>query len=75
MQYAEDKLRLLNIGQAPVLLEPVTGTILFQNPMGLRVYVLDHSGNRTGAEVPVTNGKIELDGARYKTIYYEVVRP
>jgi hypothetical protein len=43
--------------------------------MGLRVYVLDHSGNRTGAEVPVTNGKIELDGARYKTIYYEVVRP
>jgi hypothetical protein len=75
MQYTEDKKRLLNVGEAPVLLEPVAGTVRFQNAIGLRVYVLDHSGNRTGAEVPVTNGTIELDGAQYKAIYYEVVRP
>jgi hypothetical protein len=75
MQYAEDKKQLLNVGEAPILLEPVAGTVHFQNSTGLRVYVLDHSGNRTGTEVSVNNGKVEFDGARYKTIYYEAVRP
>jgi hypothetical protein len=75
MQYSEDKKKLLDVGQSPVLLEPVSGTIIFQNPIGMRVYVLDHSGNRTGTEVPVHNGTVVLVGARYKAIYYEVVRP
>jgi hypothetical protein len=39
------------------------------------MYVLDHSGNRTGTEVPVNGTSFLLDGSRYKTLYYELVRP
>jgi hypothetical protein len=38
-----------------------------------KVFVLDHSGNRTGIQVPVQKGSFLLDGATYKAIYYEVI--
>ncbi len=75
MEWNEDTTELLNVGTAPVLLEPVQVAINIkrktnQHPV---VYVLDHSGNRTLEKVPVLNGKVFLDGNRYKTIYYEIV--
>ncbi len=75
MEWNEDATQLLNVGTAPVLIEPVQVTIHIkrktnQHPV---VYVLDHSGNRTLEKVPVRNGKVFLDGNMYKTIYYEIV--
>jgi hypothetical protein len=37
------------------------------------VNVLDHDGRRTGRTIPVKDGRFTLDGAKDKTIYYEVV--
>ena len=36
------------------------------------VNVLDHDGRRTGKSLPVTDGQFTIDGARDKTLYYEV---
>ena len=35
--------------------------------------VLDHDGRRTGKTLPVQNGAFAIDGAKDKTLYYEVV--
>ena len=37
------------------------------------VNVLDHDGKVTGRKVPVIGGNFDLDGARDKALYYEVV--
>jgi hypothetical protein len=72
MQYNEDKTQLLKVGEAPILLEPVTVQLQL-NRKNVEVYVLDHSGHRTGEKVSVNNGRVVLDGNKYKTIYYEIV--
>lgn len=74
MKYNEDKTALLDVGQPPLLLEPVQAEIIFRIPAKTKVYVLDHSGNRTSQQVLVRDGKILLDGIRDKAIYYEIVR-
>jgi hypothetical protein len=48
MQYSEDKTKLLNVGEAPILLEPVSAVIKLNRKTKIEVYVLDHIGNRTG---------------------------
>ena len=60
-------------GEAPLRVEPVRATLAFTNGRQPRVYVLDHNGQRTGQEVPVRGGVVELDGAKHRTIYYEAV--
>lgn len=73
MKYNEEKTELLDVGEAPVLLEPVQVKLSLKRNKNIQVYVLDHSGNRTGLTVPATNGKVFLDGSKYRAIYYEVV--
>jgi hypothetical protein len=73
MMYNEDTTELLEVGEAPVLLEPVQVQLNLKRNKSVQVYVLDHSGNRTGLTVPITNGKVFLDGSKYKAIYYEIV--
>jgi hypothetical protein len=36
------------------------------------VHVLDHDGRRTGQTVPLADGRIPLNGAKYRLIYYEI---
>lgn len=72
MLYNLDKTELLATGEAPILLEPVKVAMSLKGSRNPTVYVLDHVGNRTGRQVPVKNGKMILDGAEYKTIYYEI---
>lgn len=75
MEYDKAKNNIIKVGEAPILLEPVSLQITLKKKWkNIKVYVLDHSGNRTGQQVPVTNGHIELDGKKYRTIYYEVVK-
>jgi len=73
MQYNNDHSQLLQVGEAPVLLEPVLVEITMLRKQQPKVYILDHIGNRTGQQVRVSNGKFKLDGSKYKTMYYEVV--
>lgn len=37
------------------------------------VNVLDHDGRRTGKTLAVDSGRFTIDGAKDKTLYYEVV--
>ena len=72
MQYGSPD-SLATTGMAPAILEPVDVRLELSGKPG-RVYVLDHLGARTGQTVPVQGKSVHLDGARYRTIYYEIVR-
>jgi hypothetical protein len=61
---------MLDKGKAPILLEPIAATLTLKRQGNPTVYLLDHSGHRTGATLPVTNGQVMIDGARDKTPYY-----
>lgn len=63
--------RIINVGQAPVLLEPVKAILTFKRKTGI-VEVLDHNGVPTGKQYPLKDGAFELDTVRDKTIYYRV---
>jgi hypothetical protein len=73
MRYNENKTELLDVGEAPVLLEPVVVEATIKSRKNWKAHVLDHSGNRTGVQVPIQNGKLLLDGRKFKAIYYELV--
>jgi hypothetical protein len=64
--------RTLDNGRGPILLEPVKATLAFHDRGVAAVNVLDHDGRRTGKSLPVTDGQFTIDGARDKTLYYEV---
>jgi hypothetical protein len=65
--------KMLGLGKAPILMEPVTATIKIDRPGKATVYVLDQNGKRTDQTLPVTDGQFTIDGAATKTPYYEVV--
>ena len=73
MEYSEDKTKLVEVGHAPVLMEPVVTEVTIKRKGDPVVYVLDHAGRRTGEVVDADRGRIWLDGRIHKTIYYEVV--
>jgi hypothetical protein len=60
--------KVLNNGQAPILLEPVKATVAIAGRPIEAVNVLDHDGRRTGRTLPVTDGRFTLDGAKDKAI-------
>lgn len=63
---------VLDNGQPPIVMEPVRAKIVLARSGTPTVWVLDHDGVRTGDQVPVSNGAFMIDGAKYKTPYYEV---
>src|SRR5262249_45753897 len=65
--------KVLNNGRAPILLEPVKASVSLTGRPIEAVNILDHDGRRTGRTLPVTEGRFVLDGAKDKTIYYEIV--
>lgn len=73
MKFNSDKTELLDVGSAPILMEPVDATIWLENNRKGTVHILDHSGFRTGQTIPIKNGKIHVDGRNSRAIYYEVV--
>jgi len=72
MRYDENKSRVLDIGKAPVLMEPVKVDLKIDRPGQPDVYVLDPAGKRTGEKIKPTGGTIKLDSGLYRTIYYEI---
>jgi hypothetical protein len=65
--------KVLNNGGPPILLEPVKATVTISGRPIAAVNVLDHDGRRTGRSLGVKEGRLSLDGARDRAIYYEVV--
>ena len=63
---------LLKAGRAPILLEPVYGSVSTKRPIA-SVNILDNSGQRTTKTVPVVGNKFQINGATDKTMYYEIV--
>jgi hypothetical protein len=74
MQYNDTHSKILQLGTAPILLEPVAVTLNIKRKKGNppTVYVLDHSGNRTGETIAVTKNTVYIDSKIYKTMYYEI---
>ena len=73
MKYNEDHTELLEVGDAPILLEPVNVKIAIDRNEQPTIHILDHVGKRTGQEVRITNkDQIVLDGQQSKTMYYEL---
>jgi hypothetical protein len=64
--------RLLSKGSSPVLMEPVHAEITVNRSGSPKVIALDHDGRKTDVTVPISNSTFEINGARYKTIYYEI---
>ena len=62
----------LDNGRAPILIEPVKATIAFAGRRVAAVNVLNQNGGRTGRSLPVVEGRFTIDGARDRTLYYEV---
>jgi hypothetical protein len=67
--------RVLVSGAGPILMEPVRAEIELPVLQGFTVAALDHDGRRTTGTLPVTNGKILVDGVAQRTVYWEIVRP
>lgn len=70
LNQAEDE--ILQVGAAPVLMEPVEAEITIRKPGDPKVIVLDHDGLPTGTAVPAAGGTFTIDGASDKTPYYTV---
>ncbi|MGB3617855.1 MAG: hypothetical protein WBA12_07025, partial [Catalinimonas sp.] len=70
MEISDDG-RLVAPGEAPLLLEPVVADLQLKRRRG-RVWVLDHTGRRTGRSFAFRQGKVHLDGAEHRTTYYEI---
>ena len=66
-----------SLGQEPVVVEPITGTVTIKIKGDFSVYPLSESGERT-APIPVTKdnsgfSSFDMKG-EYKTLYYEIVK-
>ncbi len=67
---------VLRPGKGPIMMEPVHAEITL--PAGRNqatVHILDHDGRRTGETLESENGKLDLNSARTKAVYYEVTFP
>ncbi|MGK7396493.1 MAG: hypothetical protein ACNS62_18080 [Candidatus Cyclobacteriaceae bacterium M3_2C_046] len=73
MKYNQDKTELIEPGTAPLLMEPVKAIIQLPSVKSGTIHVLDHAGRRTQQQFKIDRSKINLDGAKHQTIYYEVV--
>lgn len=70
MKFSDDRNKLLERGDAPILLEPVNLSIRIDRPTQPKVTVLDHSGKTTTTELFPSGGFFQLDGSKTKAIYY-----
>lgn len=71
MTFDEKHAVLVSKGEAPLLMEPVSAQLILPRPA--KIYVLDHSGIRTGKVISPEKGNVfNLDGSD-RAVYYEIV--
>jgi hypothetical protein len=73
MEFNDGMTEVFNVGEAPIIMEPVDFMLEVKNRRIRRVNVLDHSGNLTGKTIRASNNQLNIKGTEYKTIYYEIV--
>jgi hypothetical protein len=72
MKFNEERNSLVELGEAPILIEPVRAEIKFAGRPVKSVRLLNHDGRRTDVTIPVEDSTFTIDGTRDKTMYYEV---
>ncbi|TVR46672.1 MAG: hypothetical protein EA425_16895 [Puniceicoccaceae bacterium] len=73
MRFNEAEDELLELGGAPMLLEPVRAEFAWKGRRIAAVERLDHDGLPTGAFLEVEDGRsFRIDGARDRTPYYRI---
>lgn len=72
MKFNSDHSELLERGDAPILLEPVSLQLNIDRKSKPKITVLDHTGRKTDQVIKADNQWINLDGAKTKAIYYLV---
>ena len=72
MLYNSEHTEILEVGEAPILLEPVDVSIDFSSVLKSKptVYVLDHVGRKTKKTITMKSNAVELAGTANKAIYY-----
>ncbi len=74
MVYSDDT--VLRQGKGPIMMEPVHTEITLPAARNrATVHILDHDGRRTGETLESDNGKLDLNSARTKAVYYEITFP
>ncbi|MGC9341745.1 MAG: hypothetical protein ACP5E3_03515, partial [Bacteroidales bacterium] len=73
MKFNEDKTEIIEVGQAPILMESVIMNLKMKNRKIREVHILDHVGRHTGETVTVNSKRFFFDGNQYKTLYYEII--
>lgn len=71
-KYTEGEDILETVGEAPLLVEPVSAKITFRAMRFSSATALDHDGRITDKTLPVRRGKLILNGSKNKTIWYLV---
>ena len=72
MEFSETENKVLQRGEPPILMEPVVATINIEKPGQPTAYLLDHDGLRTDKTLDISEGILEIDGARDRTPFYLV---
>lgn len=70
MKYNDDRTELLEVGVAPLLLEPVMVNLEMKRKGKFTVSILDHLGRKTGQTIKPKGKKLQLNGAEAKAFYY-----
>lgn len=70
MKLNDEENRIVAKGKGPIVMEPIKAEITLAKSGNATVTVLDHDGRRTARTLPVSGGRIGIDGARDKTPYY-----
>lgn len=70
MKYNDDRTELLEVGEAPLLLEPVMVNLEMKRKGKFTVSILDHLGRKTGQTIQPTGNKISLNGDKSEAFYY-----
>ncbi len=72
MKFSPGGDRILALGAAPIVMEPVKARITLLRPGAPRVVLLDHDGRPTAGTLKPAGGTLTIDGARDRTPYYLV---
>lgn len=73
MIFNESKTEILEVGEAPILMEAVNLELRMKDRMIREIFPLNHAGQRTTKRLVVNNGNYYLDGKENETLYYEIV--
>lgn len=73
MKYNEDHSEVIEVGKAPILLEPVYLNLTVNRKKLPTIHILDHVGKRTGQKIAIIDkNQLVFDGQQTKAIYYEL---